>query len=188
MNTCWPSIWPGILPSLADTVLDAIEGQAFMSGRKFRDFMENLEKVATPAEPSEAPAEVGSDTDLEVPQGAPPATPEEEVLAPAEDWREEETAPQKEASPQPKGEPLTATAAGNGSRELISQGMNFLGRLAQTLADEQATRQLVDELTEKDEVTGKTYLKIPVESEDVVKNAMKLLGGVLGKFQGSESG
>ena len=187
MNTCWPSIWPGILPSLADTVLDAIEGQAFMSGRKFRDFMENLEKVATPAEPSEAPAEVGSDTDLEVPQGAPPAAaPEEEAPAPAEDWREEEPAPQKEtpapATHKPKGEPQPATAGGNGSRELISQGVSFLGRLAQTLADEQATRQLVEEITEKDETTGKTYLKIPVESEDMVTNAVKLLGGLLGRL------
>ena len=172
--------------SLADAVLDAIEDQVFMSDRKFRDFMENLEKVATPAEPSEAPAEVGSDTDLEVPQGAPPATPEEEAPAPAEDWREEEPAPQKESSApsprQPKGEPQPVTAGGNGSRDLISQGMSFLGRLAQTLADEQATRQLVEDLTEKDESTGKTYIKIPVESEDVVKNAVKLLGGLLGRL------
>ena len=169
--------------SLADAVLDAMEDSVFMSDRKFRDFMENLEKVATPAEPSEVPAEVGSDTDLEVPQGAPAAAaPEEEAPVPSEDWREEETAPQKESAPQPKGEPLAATPGGNGSRELISQGMNFLGRLAQTLADEQATRQLVEEITEKDEATGKTYLKIPVESEDVVKNAVKLLGGLLGRL------
>ncbi|MCB0547132.1 MAG: DEAD/DEAH box helicase family protein [Phaeodactylibacter sp.] len=172
--------------SLADAVLDAIEDSVFMSDRKFRDFMEDLEKVATPSEPSAAPVEVGSDTDLEVPQGAPPSAPEEEAPVPAEDWQEEDPAPKKEpAAPsprQPKGEPLGATAGGSGPRELISQGVSFLGRLAQTLADEQATRQLVDEITEKDESTGQTYLKIPVESEDVVKNAMKLLGGLLGKL------
>ena len=76
----------------------------------------------------------------------------------------------------------TAIATVTTSAAMISQGVSFLGRLAQTLADEQATRQLVDEITEKDEATGKTYLKIPVESEDVVKNAMKLLGGLLGKL------
>lgn len=170
--------------SLADAVLDAVEDSVFMSDRKFRDFMENLEKVSAPAEPSEAAVEVGSDSDLEVPQGAPPAAPEEEAPAPAEDWREEEPAPVKEPSApsprKPKGEPLGAGAGG--PRELISQGVSFLGRLAQTLADEQATQQLVKEITEKDESTGQTYLKIPVESDEVVKNAVKLLGGLLGKL------
>ena len=169
--------------SLADAVLDAVEDSVFMSDRKFRDFMENLEKVATPAEPSEA-VEVGSDSDLEVPQGAPATAPEEEAPVTAEDWREEEPEPVKEPSApsprQPKGEPL---GAGGGSpRELISQGVSFLGRLAQTLADEKATQQLVNEITEKDESTGQTYLKIPVESDEVVRNAVKLLGGLLGRL------
>jgi len=171
--------------SLADAVLDAMEDSVFMSDRKFRDFMENLEKVAAPAEPAEALAEVGSDTDLEVPQSAPAAAPEE-IPSPSEDWQEEEPAPKEEkpapATRQPKGEPLAATAGGNGARELVSQGVSFLGRLAQTLSDEQATRQLVNEITEKDEATGQTYLKIPVESADMVQNAVKLLGGLLGRL------
>ncbi len=169
--------------SLADAVLDAIEDQVFMSDRKFRDFMENLERVAVPETPAPEPAEVGGDTDLEVPQGAP-AAPEEEAPLPAEDWQEEEAAPAEEqpapATRQPRGEPL---AAGAGSpRELIGQGVAFLSRLAQTLSDEQATRQLVESITEKDEATGQAYLKIPIESEEVVKNAVKLLGGLLGKL------
>ena len=59
--------------------------------------------------------------------------------------------------------------------------MSFLGRLAATLADEQATNRLVSEITERDEKTGQTYLKIPVEGEAVVSGVLKLLGGLLGK-------
>jgi hypothetical protein len=64
----------------------------------------------------------------------------------------------------------------------LSEGLSFLGRLSQTLSDERATQQLVDEIVEKDEKTGQSYLKIPVEDSEVVKNAAKLLGGLLSKL------
>jgi len=53
-----------------------------------------------------------------------------------------------------------------------------LGKLAQTLSSPEATQQLVSSIVQKDEKDGKTYLKIPVENEKVIENALTLLGGL----------
>jgi hypothetical protein len=66
---------------------------------------------------------------------------------------------------------------------LISVGVNFLEMLTQTLSDKEARNNLVASLTEKDEKTGKTYVKIPVENEKIVENAVNLLSGFLKVFQ-----
>ncbi len=147
--------------SLAEAVLDTAEANVFMSDRKFRDFMENLEKMQ-PAEQqtddAPAPGSTSYEEDLEVTQA--PSAPDAET-----------TDAQEQPASVPEEQPDT----------LLADGLNFLGRLARTLQDEQATRQLVDQLVEKDTQTGQTYLKIPVENQGVVQDAMKLLGRLLGK-------
>ena len=63
--------------------------------------------------------------------------------------------------------------------ELIQTGVSFFSGLAQTLSSPEKTQQLVQSIVAKDEETGQTYLKIPVENAAVVENAVKLLGGLL---------
>ena len=63
----------------------------------------------------------------------------------------------------------------------MQMGMQFLSGLAQTLADPKATQDLVESITETDEETGETYVKIPVQGKDLVQNAFKALGAF---FQG----
>ncbi|MEZ5040249.1 MAG: DEAD/DEAH box helicase [Saprospiraceae bacterium] len=180
--------------SLAEAVLDASEDSVFMSDRKFKDFMENLEKVTITDTQTEAPAEATTDLDLEkAPSAAQAEQPivSDELL---EEWWQEDK-PAEEPPAKAEVHPSTATPA-NGStqhegatetpaaaRDLLSQGVSFLSRLTQTLSDEKATRTLVNELVQKDEKSGETYLRIPVESADVVQNAVKLLGGLLSKLQ-----
>ncbi len=169
--------------SLAEAVLDTAQDSVFMNDRKFKDFMEELERVKNVQVPEHAVAEPSSDEDLEKasPSGA------SEKLEPAEAaldaWWEEET-PEPEAVPQPKrgGSTGTGQASSSSGAGLLSEGLSFLGRLSQTLSDEKATQQLVNEIVEKDEQTGQSYLKIPVEDSEVVKNAAKLLGGLLSKL------
>lgn len=60
--------------------------------------------------------------------------------------------------------------------ELINQGMQFFSGLAKTLSSPEQTTKLVQSITEKDEKTGQTYLKIPVENQETVSNALNLLG------------
>jgi superfamily II DNA or RNA helicase len=83
------------------------------------------------------------------------------------------TAPSRsEATHRPASAPQTPG-------ELIQTGVSFFSGLAQTLSSPEKTRELVQSIVAKDEQTGQTYLKIPVENAAVVENAVKLLGGLL---------
>jgi SNF2 family DNA or RNA helicase len=169
--------------SLAEAVLDTAQDSVFMNDRKFKDFMEELERVKNVQVPEHAVAEPSSDEDLEKASASEPSEKMEPAEAALDAWWEDET-PEPEPAPQPQpgnaersGQPSSSSGAG-----LLSEGLSFLGRLSQTLSDERATQQLVDEIVEKDEKTGQSYLKIPVEDSEVVKNAAKLLGGLLSKL------
>lgn len=169
--------------SLAEAVLDTAQDSVFMNDRKFKDFMEELERVKTTAVPEHTTAEPSSDEDLEKVSASEPSEKMEPAEAALDAWWEDE-APEPEATPQPKtgGSPGTGKSSSSSGAGLLSEGLSFLGRLSQTLSDEKATQALVDEIVEKDEHTGQSYLKIPVEDSDVVKNAAKLLGGLLSKL------
>ncbi len=171
--------------SLAEAVLDTAQDSVFMSDRKFREFMESLQRVTGVDLPEEAPAEASSDPNLEKPPaaGSSEEPPEKEPLL--EEWWKDEPAAEEEPTTAPDHQRIEDKAKQppqpepTPARELLSQGVSFLSRLSQTLSDEQATRRLVNEIVEKDEHSGKTYLKIPVEDEGVVQNAVQLLGGLL---------
>lgn len=66
-------------------------------------------------------------------------------------------------------------------KELMEQGISFLSGLAETLKSPEATAALVDSITEKDEKTGETSIKIPVESKETVKNLLNLIGKLFAK-------
>ena len=60
-------------------------------------------------------------------------------------------------------------------------GISFLSGLAETLKSPEATAQLVDSIVEKDEQTGETSIKIPVESKETVSNLLNLIGKLFAK-------
>lgn len=169
--------------SLAEAVLDTAQDSVFMNDRKFKDFMEELERVKTASVPEHDTAEPSSDEDLEKATASGEGKTVEPSEAALEAWWEEDQ-PDAEPAPKPghqsgKHPKQGGTSSGAG---LLSEGLSFLGRLSETLSDEKATQALVEEIVEKDEQTGQSYLKIPVEDSDVVKNAAKLLGGLLSKL------
>jgi superfamily II DNA/RNA helicase len=169
--------------SLAEAVLDTAQDSVFMNDRKFKDFMEELERVKTATVSEYEPAEPSSDEDLEKATASSEGNMEEPQESPLEAWWEEDT-PTAEPAPE-TGRPTAAPQGQGGGPSgagLLSEGLSFLGRLSQTLSDEKATQALVDEIVEKDQDTGQSYLKIPVEDSEVVKNAAKLLGGLLSKL------
>lgn len=63
--------------------------------------------------------------------------------------------------------------------EFFSQAGSFFDNLTKTLSDKRVTEQLVSSLIEKDGKTGKRYLKIPVENQQVVEKALDALTGFL---------
>ena len=69
----------------------------------------------------------------------------------------------------------------NQPKDLVAQGVSFLSGLAETLKSPEATAQLVDSIIEKDEETGETSIKIPVESKETVSNLLNLIGKLFAK-------
>ncbi|MEL7159932.1 MAG: helicase-related protein, partial [Bacteroidota bacterium] len=108
-------------------------------------------------------------------KNAPPTPPERN-----EDWQREGSEPnvttQSDRSPGSSGNNRSAPPHPTG---LVARGIGFLDGLTKTLSDPEATQALVEEITEQD-AEGNTFLKIPVENQASVANALKLLGGLFG--------
>lgn len=66
-------------------------------------------------------------------------------------------------------------------KDLVNQGISFLSGLVATLKSPEATAQLVDSIVEKDEKTGETSIKIPVESKETVSDLLNLIGKLFAK-------
>jgi hypothetical protein len=84
--------------------------------------------------------------------------------------------------PQESENQMVSTNTIASPQELLQNGFNFFGQLAQTLSNPEATKNLVNSIVQKDEKTGQTYLKIPVENQDVVQNALSVLGNLFASF------
>ena len=66
-----------------------------------------------------------------------------------------------------------------GPEQLIQNGISFISDLAKTFSDPESTRKLVSTMVKKDDSDGKTYLKIPVESEKAVESVLNLIGNLV---------
>ncbi|MEO7046842.1 MAG: hypothetical protein ABI091_16185, partial [Ferruginibacter sp.] len=64
------------------------------------------------------------------------------------------------------------------AQQLIQTASSFFTQLGNVLSDAKATENLLQSITKKDEDTGQAYLHIPIENENVVKNAFTLLAGL----------
>ena len=76
--------------------------------------------------------------------------------------------------------PSPSSSSISSPQELIQTGMNFFTNLAQTLKSAEKTQELVASIVKKDEASGKTYLQIPIENQEVVSNALAVLGSLFG--------
>jgi superfamily II DNA or RNA helicase len=158
---------------VSDDNLENPSGQAAAPAPSQDDWMEGKGNAPAAPPPPSSPS-AGDPAGAAGENAAPdPAQPAEKTVP--------ETSPAPAAAPPhttpgvQTNKPAAATAAG-----LVSEGVGFLERLTKTLADEAATQALVGEITETDE-QGKTYLKIPVESQETVTGVLKLLGGLFGR-------
>lgn len=75
----------------------------------------------------------------------------------------------------------SVTNRSNQPKDLVAQEISFLSGLAETLKSPEATAQLVDSIVEKDEQTGETSIKIPIESKETVSNLLNLIGKLFAK-------
>jgi hypothetical protein len=90
----------------------------------------------------------------------------------------ETIAPQRETAVSP----AVATPPKPEPQDLLAGGLRFLSGLAQTLSSPEATERLVSSIVERDEKTGRSYMKIPVDDQQTVVNVMNMLGQLFKGF------
>jgi hypothetical protein len=159
---------------VATGVLDNGADSIFLDEDRFKNFMESIadltDDMAQPAEAfdKEEKGEIGA-------EGTEELTNEVQELPGMlhEETNSTQSAPATE---------MKQAVAESPASSLINNGMNFFSQLVNTLSNEQAVKELAQSITEKDEKTGKTYLKLPVDNEGTIEKALNLLGGLLKGF------
>ncbi len=189
--------------SMFEGVLDDGEDSVFVDNDKFNHMMEvisefteeesekkNNEEASVDASESEAET-----TDLDQEENSPVLDEESEEefgaisesTEPEEGTKtphEEEEAKATESIHASGGNPTTVTTSNNRvaePKDLVAQGVSFLSGLADVLKSPESTARLVDSIVEKDEKTGQTSIKIPVENKEAVSNILNLFGKLFSK-------
>ena len=163
--------------SMFEGVLDDGEDSVFIDSDKFTKIMETVSGIVeeveeeNPIAATEENAEKEEPSTWEFSDGDNETAP---TLKAEQDKAEDTSSPASHTS-------STASHRPAQPKELVAQGVSFLSGLAETLKSPEATAQLVDSIVEKDEQTGETSIKIPVESKETVSNLLNLFGKLFAK-------
>ena len=197
----------GFKSALAQGILDNGEDAIFMDADKFTKFMETVEAVTggddnmqgeavVSAEEEKEPVEMGvlpfvfeektEETEEAGEAGKIEETEEAEETEEDDDYIEgdDDIAPVETITPHHDVAPTPAVASPSQPepQDLLAGGLRFLSGLAQTLSSPEATQRLVSSIVERDETTGRTYMKIPVDDQQTVVNVMNMLGQLFKGF------
>ncbi|MHA4807362.1 DEAD/DEAH box helicase [Flavitalea flava] len=163
--------------AIAAGILDNGEDSIFLGEDRFSKFMQSVESIT-----QEIPKE-GSLFDVEEQaEIAKVAVGKDELAIPA---IPEDEPVQQALAPDTERHNGTTDADGTigpSPASLVQNGINFFTQLINTLQDPQAVQQLAATITEKDERTGRTWLKLPVENKKTVEKVLHLLGGLLNGY------
>ena len=179
--------------SMFEGVLDDGEDSVFITDDKFSKMMETVSGMVEENEKTEKVKDADSNNvkDSEgqtetpkVEEGFTTINPKDLETNKAcdehkSDKNKEEVSIQQHTSSSPNRESVSNRL--NQPKDLVAQGVSFLSGLAETLKSPEATAQLVDSIIEKDEETGETSIKIPVESKETVSNLLNLIGKLFAK-------
>jgi len=136
--------------SLFSGVLDHGEDQIFMGSDKFKQFMKSVETITAQK------------------KTAQPVAIQEAQEIDNKDTSEEEASGQKEEI---RSRQTTA--------QLFTVAADFFGILAKTFSDTTSANDGMSLSVHKDEKTGKQYIKIPLENEQVVSKAVAAFTGLV---------
>ncbi|MCX6277537.1 MAG: DEAD/DEAH box helicase [Bacteroidetes bacterium] len=177
--------------ALFDGILNDGEDSIFMGEDKFRLFMKTVESLTRPTE-DDTLGNVQIPTDIDAEAVELQQTDElqhEDLMQEKPDQKEESNLPAIAGDDDvPAQEPEEVISQPSMTTEtpdpaaLIAGGLGFLSGLARTFSSPEATQKLVSSLVDKDPASGKTYLKIPVENEKVVADALNLFGQLFKAF------
>ena len=180
--------------SMFEGVLDDGEDSVFITDDKFSKMMETVSGMVEENEETEKGKKVKDTDTVNDSEGLPEKPKSEESFATINpkdletdkahnehksDEKEEEVSIQQQTNSSSNRESVTNRSSQ--PKDLVAQGISFLSGLAETLKSPEATAQLVDSIVEKNEQTGETSIKIPVESKETVSNLLNLIGKLFAK-------
>ncbi len=171
--------------SMAEGVLDNWLDTIFLGDDKFKEFMKTVEEIASPVEnksgdSSKESVDYAEEAEIQI-------VNDENEIKTIDSQDFQDNASEFETKHESSVNKIDAIEKLNNENslqaDLIKTGIDFFGKLAKTLADKEATQKLVSSLIEKDTKSGKTYVKIPIENEQVVENVFSILKSFLNVFQ-----
>ena len=179
--------------SMFEGVLDDGEDSVFITDDKFSKMMETVSGMVEEDEETEKGKKVKDTDTVNDSEGLPEKPKSEESFATInpKDLETDKACNEHKSDEKEEGSIQQQTNSSSNResvsnrssqpKDLVAQGISFLSGLAETLKSPEATAQLVDSIVEKDEQTGETSIKIPVESKETVSNLLNLIGKLFAK-------
>ena len=180
--------------SMFEGVLDDGEDSVFITDDKFSKMMETVSGMVEEDEDTEKGKKVKDADSIHDSEDQPETPKAEEGIATINpkdleidkacdehksNENKEESSIQQQMNPSSNRDSVSNRSSQ--PKDLVAQGISFLSGLAETLKSPEATAQLVDSIVEKDEQTGATSIKIPVENKETVSNLLNLIGKLFAK-------
>ena len=165
----------GFKSSLAKGILDLGEDTIFMGDDKFKKFMQTVNDITDTSAASESHI-ITLEEELELDSDS--HRPENKDVSDTSNASEDTIFDDDDVLPSvSESEDIEPTLKLElEPTQLLAQGFSFFAGLSKMLASPEETAKLVNSITEKDEKTGNTFLKIPVENQEVVANVLNLVG------------
>ncbi|MCW3091079.1 MAG: SNF2-related protein [Ferruginibacter sp.] len=155
---------------VAAGILDGGDNDIFMSDDKFNQFMKSVESVTSGLTEIATSLDTKEERDIEKQMAVTPdrtlvdiETTEEEIFSTVDNTIVTES-----------------KVDVHDEKEIVDKGLGFFEGLLNILSNRESTQRLVNNITETDQETGQTYLKLPISNTGVVENALKILGGLFG--------
>ena len=160
----------GFKKSIFAGVLDGGEDSVIMDETKFTKLMKTVESL------EDVKVDAYTETDRE--------DVDEPVEKPikAKETSKKQTGPSLTKRSEKSTTPKETTGTSNEIAELVSAGASFLEKIGSTFAKLQSGEINVNDFVEKDEETGKTSIKIPVQNEKAVTETLNTLAGIFSAF------
>ncbi|TAG53443.1 MAG: DEAD/DEAH box helicase [Cytophagales bacterium] len=166
--------------SMAAGVLDGGEDTIFLTDSKFNEFMKTVEGISSTETAVNKGTEIAEpyESEIVVPtlnekQNKPENPGEQLSMFDLEEDEEVETAKPFQPNETVDLEP----------NELLAKGFDIFAQFAKALSTKEGSEKLMNQLIKKDEKTGEKYLKLPVENEKVVENAIHALASLAKLFK-----
>jgi SNF2 family DNA or RNA helicase len=161
---------------LSEGILDQGDSTIFMGDNKFKVLMETVESLVEGETEILYKTSESEKEQVETNAGSVAVPGKEDENQPVQ---QEITFEGDDDILQPEPELKTESQPDTSPIELVNMGISFFDILGKTLANPEATQKLISAIVQKDETDGKTYLKIPVENQQMVESAFALFAGLL---------